>query len=130
MPYVRPDPYHADIAYKKLLNSDPSEKELSLLVAWILCKMLSQKKLDLYIKIGDNTDEALRFIELLKTRKIASSVCLCIDKTEIDGASEAARKCFGAELTNIYLGLLNDSDKEFADASFYLPLNRIKYCTA
>ena len=123
--YIRPDPYHAALAYQKAKNNDYTQDDISLLVAWVLCKALEQKNVEVFVGVGDETREALKLVELLLSRKIESSVCICAEDSV---ACHTAQKCFEADLPNINLGLLSKSEKTLADCATYLPMNRIKFC--
>ncbi len=130
--YVRPDPYHADVAYQRVQKGDFSQEDIALLVAWVLCKVLAKRNLDIYIKVKDNVDDGLELLELLHSRKIFSPICICVDPTEVSDVDKIAFKCFSSDISdisNIYFGILRKSDEAFIQSSYYFPLNRIRQRT-
>lgn len=124
--YVRPDPYHVSVAYQRVQSSDFSQEDIALLVAWVLCKVLEKRNLDVYIKVKDNVDDGLKLLELLYSRRIFSPICICVDLKEVSDVDKIAFRCFNSDISNIYFGILCKSDEALRQSSLYFPLNRIR----
>jgi hypothetical protein len=124
--YVRPDPYHAELAYKNAQSSDIGEDEISMLISWVICRALMQKRLDIYLNVGDNVDQAIKFIELLHSRAFSASICAVTSISEPAIIEQIACGFFAVADRNFCFGISHDNENALIAASFYFPLNQIK----
>lgn len=78
--YVRPDEYHANLAYAAVKNGiAPTSSEYAVLLTWIICKLLLRQNTKIFLKIDRNTDFLQDFSDLLMRRKISASFTVVCD---------------------------------------------------
>ena len=101
--YSRPDKYHTELTYQKLLLGESCEKsEISALIIWIICRVFMTKNARLVITPDMNLEYTQRLLGLLNERKLypdiiivvrdkedaSRAVCICRDSAQKNISSE------------------------------------------
>ncbi len=100
--YSRPDEYHTNRTYQRLLSGEVCQTcEMSALLCWIICRVLMRKNTRLYILVNDSLKETEKLLRLLEERKLYPKISVCFaadDKSIFDTVAEL---CLRAKEKNI-----------------------------
>lgn len=100
--YCRPDKYHAEITFDKLLRGDIYEnKEKSALLIWILSSSLMKKNHAVYLIYDGNISKVKTVVEYLEALKLFPPLYVCIKKLTPQSALEIAKLCIKSKEKNI-----------------------------
>ena len=130
--YSRPDVYHCTQTYNKLISGEKTAaKEISALICWCLCRVLMKREMGVLLKVDDSTEEAEKLIELLRQRKLFTTVELCVPTDNEELVKRVAKICFDTEEISLFLRLLSfdgdgDLDTCTNKALNILPAHRIR----
>lgn len=117
--YRRPDEYHSRLALKKIISDEPySKEEISLLEAWIICRVLMQKNAKLYLVANKDISELKKLLELLDSRELCPFVYICFSDAEL--CADVGKICLEAEQKNISPKIIISEEIENDDILFLI----------
>ena len=89
--YSRPDKYHVDLTYSKLLRGENCERsELSALYLWVLSSSLMKCRSSVFLT-SDNIDVVSSIVEYLYQRKLIVPIYLCVKKSRSEKRRSGCR---------------------------------------
>ncbi|MBP3369436.1 MAG: hypothetical protein J6L85_01680 [Clostridia bacterium] len=127
--YTQPDAYHCEIIYEKMkCGEENSCDDVSMLLAWSLCRVLTRRNFNVLIKANGNITEISKLIELFDRRKLFPLIYLCIDRIDVIDVKMLADLCLNAKGRNVHIviskGCARDTDF-LKKLTYFLPFCRI-----
>lgn len=130
--YSRPDEYHSALVYDKIAAGQTCTKEeISLLISWIICRLLMRKNARLYFVVDGDMAELEKLLKLFEDRLLYPHISICFGNSEL--CDSVSRICLEARRKNISSEIIipEETDKIFnfiKALAYELPLTRISIC--
>ena len=131
--YQRPDEYHCNLTYKKLLGGfQCGDGEFCALLAFVICRAMMKRKICLYLIADENMEAAEKMLSLFESRGLLAEMHLCFRPTAL-AVKKAAELCLNAPKKNISPEIIiseeNYAFENIRELFAELPASRISFCS-